>query len=60
MDNQTLGAALALAKSIPGTAAARAEAAAQSVEQAAESIEKFESTGIVMVDGRLCVKVERG
>lgn len=66
MDAQTLGAALAIARSIPGTAvgdataaANRAEAAAQSVEQSAGSIQEFKNTGIVMIDGKLCVKVER-
>ena len=59
MDAETLGAAIAIAKSIPGTAAARAEAAAASVEEAAESISKFENTGLVVVDGKLCVPVER-
>lgn len=66
MDAETLGAALAIAKSIPDTAvgdataaANRAEAAAESVEQSAESIQEFENTGIIMVDGKLCVKVER-
>lgn len=66
MDTITLGTALAIAKSIPGTAvgdataaANRAEAAAESVEQSVESIQEFENTGLVMVNGRLCVKVER-
>lgn len=66
MDTITLGAALAIVRSIPDTAvgdataaANRAEAAAESVEQAAESIEQFEGTGLMMVDGKLCVKVER-
>ena len=66
MDVTTLGAALAIAKSIPETAvgdctaaAARAEAAAESVEQAAGTIEQFEDTGLIMVNGKLCVKVER-
>ncbi len=66
MDVTTLGAALAIAKSIPDTAvgdctaaAARAEAAAESVEQAAGTIEQFEDTGLIMVNGKLCVKVER-
>ena len=66
MDITTLGAALAIAKSIPDTAvgdctaaAARAEAAAESVEEAAETIEQFEDTGLIMVNGKLCVKVER-
>ena len=66
MDVTTLGAALAIAKSIPDTAvgdctaaAARAEAAAEIVEQAAESIEQFEETGLIMVNGKLCVQVER-
>ena len=67
MDTQTLGAAIALAKKIPGSAAAeaiaaanRAEAAAESVEESAEAIEVFENTGITMQNGKLCVKVERG
>lgn len=66
MDVTTLGAALAIAKSIPDTAvgdctaaAAKAEAAAESVEQAAGTIEQFEDTGLIMVNGKLCVKVER-
>ena len=66
MDVTTLGAALAIAKSIPDTAvgdctaaANRAEAAAESVEQAAGTIEQFEDTGLIMVNGKLCVKVER-
>ena len=66
MDVTTLGAALAIAKSIPDTAvgdctaaASRAEAAAESVEQAAGTIEQFEDTGLIMVNGKLCVKVER-
>lgn len=66
MDTQTLGAAIAIAKSIPGTAlgdtiaaANRAEAAAHTVEQSSKSIQEFENTGIVMIDGKLCVKVER-
>lgn len=40
MDTSTLGAAIAIVKSIPGTAAARAEAAqeaAEAAEQAAEA-----------------------
>lgn len=36
MDSQTLGAAIAIAKSIPGTAAQRAETAAEAAENAAE------------------------
>lgn len=66
MDATTLGAALAIAKSIPDTAvgdataaANRAETAAESVEQSVESIQEFENTGLVMIDGKLCVKVER-
>lgn len=73
MDITTLGAALAIAKSIPGTAvgdataaannatsaANRAEAAASTVENSVESIKEYENTGIVMVNGKLCVKVER-
>lgn len=66
MDITTLGAALAIAKSIPDTAvgdctaaAARAEAAAESIEEAAETLEQFEDTGLIMVNGKLCVKVER-
>lgn len=66
MDVTTLGAALAIAKSIPGTAvgeatkaANRAEAAASSVEKSAQTIEKFEDTGLVVANGKLCVKVER-
>lgn len=35
IDTETLGAALALAKSIPGTAAQRAESAAEAAENAA-------------------------
>lgn len=36
MDSQTLGAAIAIVKSIPGTAAQRAETAAEAAENAAE------------------------
>ena len=39
MDIETLGAAIAVAKSIPGTAAERAETAAESAESAAEIAE---------------------
>lgn len=67
MDTQTLGAAIALAKKIPGSAAAeaiaaanRAEAAAESVEESAEAIEVFENTGLTVQNGKLCIKVERG
>ena len=67
MDTQTLGAAIALAKKIPESAAAeaiaaanRAEAAAESVEESAEAIEMFEDTGLTVQNGKLCVKVERG
>lgn len=67
MDPKILGAAIALVKKIPGSAAAeavaaanRSEAAAQSVEESAEAIEVFENTGITMLNGKLCVKVERG
>lgn len=67
MDTQTLGAAIALAKKIPGSAAAeaiaaanRAETAAESVEESAEAIEMFEDTGLTVQNGKLCVKVERG
>lgn len=66
MDVTTLGAALAIAKSIPGTAigeatqaADRAQEAAKQVTQAAESIQHFEETGLIVIDGKLCVKVER-
>lgn len=66
MNAETLGAAIVIAKSITGTAANtataaanRAEAAASSVEQSAESIENYENTGLTMVNGKLCVKVER-
>lgn len=67
MDNATLGAALALAKSVPGTAvseataaADRAEAAAKTVESSAASIAVFESLGLTLQDGKICQKVERG
>lgn len=67
MDTQTLGAAIAIAKTIPGSAAAeaiaaadRAETAAKSVEESAEAIEVFEDTGLTVQNGKLCVKVERG
>ena len=67
MDNATLGAALALAKSVPGTAvseaqaaATRAETAASSVEQSAASIAVFESLGLTLQNGKICQKVERG
>lgn len=59
MDTVTLGAALALTKATAGTAANRAEAAAKAAQQAADSIREFNETGITVVDGKLCVKVER-
>lgn len=56
MDTQTLGAAIAIVKKIPGSAAAEAIAAAARAEAAAESVD----TGLTMQNGKLCVKVERG
>lgn len=44
MDINTLGAAIAVAKSIPGTAAQRAEAAQAAAEAVAESIPQDYST----------------
>ena len=67
MDNATLGAALALAKSVPGTAVAEAQAAATRAETAAKTVESstasiavFESLGLTLQDGKICQKVERG
>lgn len=67
MDTQTLGAAIAIAKKIPGSAAAeaiaaadRAETAAESVEESAEATDVFKDTGLTVQNGKLCVKVERG
>lgn len=66
MDGATLAVAIAMAKQIPGTAAneaiqaaKRAEEAAETVEQHADSIKKYEATGIIVQDGKLCVAVER-
>lgn len=66
MDAATLGAALAIAKSIPNTAvgdataeANRAEAAAQSVENSAAQIALFQALGLTLQDGKICVKVEK-
>lgn len=66
MDLTTLAAALAIARSIPQTAvgdataaANRAESAAESVKQASQAIQEFENTGLLIVNGKLCVKVER-
>lgn len=66
MDTQTLGAAIAIAKSIPDTAigsansaASRAEQAAKTVEESVGAIQSYQNTGLTMVNGRLCVKVER-
>lgn len=66
MDSETLGAALAIARTIPNTAvgdavaaANRAETSASSVEQSAHAIQEFTNTGLTVVDGKLCVKVER-
>lgn len=66
MDVATLGAAIAIAKSIPNnsvgdaTAAAnRAEAAAQSVEDSAAQIALFQALGLTLQDGKICVKVEK-
>lgn len=66
MDVTTLGAALAIAKSIPNTAvgnataaANRAEAAAQSVEDSAAQIALFQALGLTLQDGKICVKVEK-
>lgn len=66
MDAATLGAAIAIAKSIPGTAvgdataaANRAEAAAQSVEDSAAQIALFQALGLTLQDGKICVKVEK-
>lgn len=66
MDPTTLGAALALVRSMSDTsvrhaidAADRAEKAAKSVEQSSETIEEFQNTGLTVIDGKICVKVER-
>lgn len=66
MDAATLGAALAIAKSIPNTAvgdataaANRSEAAAQSVENSAAQIALFQALGLTLQDGKICVKVEK-
>ena len=66
MDAATLGAALAIAKSIPNTAvgdataaANRAEAAAQSVENSAAQIALFQALGLTLQDGKICVNVEK-
>ena len=66
MDAATLGAAIAIAKSIPNTvvgdataAANRAEAAAQSVEDSAAQIALFQALGLTLQDGKICVKVEK-
>ena len=62
MDAATLGAALAIAKSIPNTAvgdataaANRAEAAAQSVEYSAAQIGLFQGLGLTVQDGKIVV-----
>lgn len=75
MDMTTLGAALALAKTIPGTAASAAIAAQEGAEtaqaSAIEAKEKAEQAaldasaaaygdiGLVVSNGQLCVRVER-
>lgn len=66
MDAATLGAAIAIAKSIPNTAvgdataaANCAEAAAQSVEDSAAQIALFQALGLTLQDGKICVKVEK-
>lgn len=68
MDSQTLGAALALVKSIPGTAANAAieakNAAIEAKEQAMQaaldaSAAAYGDVGLVVSDGKLCVRVER-
>lgn len=75
MDSTTLGAALALAKSIPGTAANAAVAAKNDAENAAaqaiEAQERAEQAavdasaaaygdiGLVVSNGKLCVRVEK-
>ena len=66
MDAATLGAAIAIAKSILNTAvgdattaANRAEAAAQSVEDSTEQIALFQALGLTLQDGKICVKVEK-
>ena len=60
MDAATLGAAIAIAKSIPNTAVGdRAEAAAQSVEDSAAQIALFQALGLTLQDGKICVKVEK-
>ena len=66
MDAATLGAAIAIAKSISNTAvgdataaANRAEAAAQSVEDSTAQIALFQALGLTLQDGKICVKVEK-
>lgn len=75
MDAQTLGAAIALAKSIPGTAASAAIAAQKGAETAASAAEDardraeqaaldasaaaYGDIGLVVSNGQLCVRVER-
>lgn len=75
MDNETLGAALALVKSIPGSAANAAitakEGAVTARNEAVEAQEKAEQAavdaaaaaygdiGLVVSNGKLCVRVER-
>lgn len=66
MDAATLGADIAIAKSILNTAvgdataaANRAEAAAQSVEDSTAQIALFQALGLTLQDGKICVKVEK-
>lgn len=52
MDVTTLGAAIAIAKNIPGSAAQRAEAAAQAAEESAEAAAAH-NYAITITDGVL-------
>lgn len=54
MDTTTLGAAIAVAKSIPGTAAERAESAADRAESAAE-IAEASAYGITVEDHTIVI-----
>lgn len=57
MDITTLGAAIAIAKKLPDTAAGRAEAAAERAEEAAEEVSGYtfdfsETNGVVAISRR--------
>lgn len=54
MDTQTLGAAIAIVKTIPGTAAQRAETAAEAAEAAAEQAATH-NYGISVVGNTLAI-----